>query len=180
MTVETNGLDSQTGTVQRLKVDYSFDAVPALTNRIVAKRVLISKEFGTRELDFYRLIEEKKLQVPFPACLAWELDETAYLILLEDLSETHDVNWEREPSIGQAQSVATALADLHALWWGCEAQSASERGPTADNIREYITDASAGLHFLLADADFLEEKDVDLIREVLEKAERISENITYL
>ncbi len=170
--VETKAISSQTGTIQRLTVDYSADATPFLANEIVAKRVQISKDFGTRELDLYRLIEAQKLAAPLPRCLGWELNEAAYLILLEDLAETHKVNWQCDLSLAQAQSTAKAMANLHSLWWGCEAESAGEQNPSRDRIRKYIATAAAGLDGLLLDADFLEQKDVALILQILEKAER--------
>lgn len=170
--VRTEGMGSHTGAVQRLSVAYSCDAVPSLPNRIVAKRVKISLGFGTRELDLYRLIQAKKLQVPLPSCLAWESDDTSYTLLLEDLSATHKTDWDFELSAAQAQTAAAATADLHALYWGQNAETAHEQAPTRERIQEYIAIASQGLNGLLSDADFLERKDVRLIEDIMINAEQ--------
>jgi thiamine kinase-like enzyme len=176
--VETTKARSTTGHIQRLNLQYSSDSDPSLPTRVISKRVQLSAEFGTRELDLYALAGAHGLAIPFPFCLASEVNESSYLMVLEDLDRSHQTYWTREPSLAQSKSIAIAFADLHALWWGLDPAAVNEIDP-AVRIEACVEVNAKGLDNLLADAPYLEASEKMMITSVVDKAKAAYRNAVH-
>ena len=76
---------------------------------------------GRHEVTFYR--ELARLMPPslVPACFggAWNEEALTWHLLLEDLTDTHQMatQWPLPPSVPRAEAIVRALARLHAAWW---------------------------------------------------------------
>ncbi|MGJ4941272.1 phosphotransferase [Bradyrhizobium sp. HKCCYLS1011] len=79
---------------------------------------------GHQEVAFYRNVAPRMPKHLAPRCFdsLWNSDTHAWHLLLEDLSETHELatEWPLPPSLEQAASIVEALSRLHAAWWDHE------------------------------------------------------------
>ena len=76
---------------------------------------------GRQEVAFYREVVPHLPAQLVPRCFdaQWDGDTQAWHLLLEDLSDTHEIatEWPLPPTLGQAAAIVQSLARLHAAWW---------------------------------------------------------------
>jgi hypothetical protein len=113
-----------------LRLEYSPDAPPALSRRLVLKQPTAeswSIEAARLETNFYTLIRALPgYPAIHPPCLAAGEEAGSAYLLLADLSETHRPPLTREQQIALVDGVPLpayqeacidTLAQLHAYWW---------------------------------------------------------------
>ena len=109
--------------------------------------------FGPSEVHYYTRDYADLADAPIPRCYDAQFSDTprAYHILMDDLSATHDNTWERPPTLERGCAAATALAALHAHWWGRERlRILGSDLPGRGDIDRYIGHIERGLTPLLA------------------------------
>jgi len=76
---------------------------------------------GRQEVAFYTKLAPRMPAQLVPRCFGGQFDEEslAWHLLLEDLTDTHEVAsaWPLPPSTEQSVAIVRALARLHAAWW---------------------------------------------------------------
>jgi hypothetical protein len=76
---------------------------------------------GRHEVEFYSRIAPSLPAGVVPRCFDahWDADSGAWHLLLEDLTDTHAVptQWPLPPTQAQCETILTAHARLHAVWW---------------------------------------------------------------
>ena len=94
-----------------------------------------------------------------------------YHILLDDVSETHIVSAEKEPTREYGFALAESLAGLHARWWG--ANQLAEAGASMHNpsyIRQFMDIATPGVeHVFRQFSHALKPQWQDILRELFAK-----------
>jgi thiamine kinase-like enzyme len=76
---------------------------------------------GRQEVAFYREIAPQLPTQLVPRCFdsLWDGESHVWHLLLEDLTDTHDIAsaWPLPPTAEQAAAIVQTLARLHATWW---------------------------------------------------------------
>jgi len=111
--------------IVRLRVAYDGEAAQA-PRALVFKTGLpdwMTAEWngGRKEVAFYREIATVMPTQLTPRCFdaQWDSETHAWHLLLEDLTETHQIatNWPIPPKAADAERIVVARARFHAAWW---------------------------------------------------------------
>ena len=105
----------------RLRVRYSPGARGDCPERLFLKICAGEQAvFGRSEVDFYTRDYVGLPDPPLPRCYgaAYRDAPRAYILLLEDLSETHTDAFRVDPDLRLGEGLAESLATLHAARWG--------------------------------------------------------------
>ncbi len=137
----------------RLQIFYSPDASGKLPASLFLK---ICKEgsalFGDSEVQFYTSIASSMPDPPMPCCFhsAYDAASSRYHLLLQDLTETHQVNWNKTPELCSALKTVEALARLHAFWWDSpQLEEKVGRYPCSSVMNCYISHHQPGIDPLI-------------------------------
>lgn len=112
--------------VSRLEVSYSMDADPPAPSRLFLKisrpdsSHVVSSEFNSKEVEFYRTIAGEMDDPPFIRCYdaAYSQEHDRSHLLMDDLSETHfQTESPLPPSKPYCELAVECMAQLHAFWW---------------------------------------------------------------
>jgi hypothetical protein len=148
----------------RLRVEYDGDAGGA-PETMILKMGLPRSDGGIglscqREITFYAEIAALTPERLIPKCFDahWDADRGAGHILMEDLTDTHDLptTWPLPPTVPQCERILAARARFHAAWWD------DPRLGTAIGVRHDDTTAAAYVNARTAEftrfADLLGER----------------------
>ena len=154
-TVESENDSGNWSANATLTLRYSEDAQGALPRRLFLKMVntdLDGESFGESEVTYYTRDYVEVEGAPLLHCYHAHFSqaEQRYHLLLDDVSETHDVGWKKAPTLGYVLALADGLAAMHARWWG-RAQLAQAGMPVHDaaHIRQFVEIAEPGLEHIL-------------------------------
>jgi hypothetical protein len=81
------------------------------------------REFGRKEIDFYRLVGTATPAGLLPRCFEATIDDGTWRLMLEDLTTSHEPpsdDWPLPPPSHRLDAVVTAHARFHAHWWDDE------------------------------------------------------------
>ena len=139
----------------RLNVTYTGDAQGSQPQRLFLKMVDAAKDgetFDDSEVTYYTRDYVDVAHAPLLRCYdaAWSPALRRYHILMDDVSETHIIAREKEPTLEYGLALADGLAALHARWWGAEGLAAagvSMHG--ADHIQNFAALAEPGVDHIL-------------------------------
>ena len=153
----------------RLKIAYSVAATGALPAALFLK---VCKEgstlFADSEVQYYTTIAADMPDPPIPLCYhsAYDSQTNRYHLLLQDLTETHQVNWKVTPTLPHVAPIVDALAHLHAHWWDSSRLAETiGRYPDAGVMELYVAHALPGVPPLL---DFLGNRITREEREIIQ------------
>lgn len=137
----------------QITVEYSTDAEGALPRALRLK--MCQGTFGRSEVDYLSRDYANLPEAPIPRCYDAQFDSAlgAYHVLMDDLAATHENNWQRTPTLAYAETLAEALARLHAHYWHAEQRAGiGVAEPTAADIERYSDHIQPGLAPLLEHA----------------------------
>ncbi|MEM7125719.1 MAG: hypothetical protein AAF702_05305 [Chloroflexota bacterium] len=164
-------------TYAKLMVTYSDDAKGALPRHLFLKMAQFDSEeeeaFGISEVTYYTRDYVDVKNAPLVGCYAGAYSEELkrYHLLLDDLSDTHIVAAEKEPTLTYGFALVEGLALLHAHWWGAE--RLNEAGAPIHNaafIRRFVDICELGVEPILRrDPNELESHWTDTIRQLYAK-----------
>jgi len=109
----------------RLRLSYEGDAAGAPRSLIfktgLPERLNAEWRGGRDEVAFYQRIAGAMAAPLTPRCFdaAWDGETNAWHLLLEDLTDTHQVatEWPIPPMVADSRRMIAALARFHAAWW---------------------------------------------------------------
>ena len=109
----------------RLHLSYEGEAGDAPRSLIfktgLPERINAKWVGGRDEVAFYRDIAGAMTARLTPRCFeaAWDAQTNAWHLLLEDLTDTHQVatDWPLPPTIADSERIIAARARFHAVWW---------------------------------------------------------------
>jgi len=139
-----------------LVLKYTADAAGSLPSRLFLKMVNTDlgdgETFDDSEVRYYT---RDYLDLPNASLLEWydaaySKELGRYHILLADVSETHILASEKEPTLEYGLALAEGLAALHAHWWG--GKRLAEAGApihSASFIRRFVDIAEPGVGYIL-------------------------------
>jgi hypothetical protein len=117
--------------------------------------------FGRGEVDYYVRSFVGLAQAPLVHCHHAEADETHYVLLLDDLTESHRNQDDVPVTEAYGRSLVESLAQLHAHRW-------AQPPPDAAGIAASLRDAQSGLPVMLgAMQEGFSAAETDTVREVL-------------
>lgn len=139
-----------------LLLTYTEDARGALPQRLFLKMVDADtgdgETFGDSEVTYYTRDYVDVPQAPLLRCYDATFSEELlrYHLLLQDVSQTHVMAIEKEPSPDFALALAGGLAAMHARWWGA-ARLAEIGEPVhgAAHIQRFVDIAEPGVESIL-------------------------------
>jgi hypothetical protein len=142
-------------TSARLRVHYSANARGELPQRLFVKMVgtdLEDESFGDSEVTYYTRDYAGLADAPLIRCYdaVYAADQMRYHLLLADVSETHTVACNQEPTLEYGLALAEGLAVMHAHWWG--AARLAEAGAAwhdAAHIQRFVDIAAPGVRHVL-------------------------------
>jgi hypothetical protein len=135
---------------------------------------------GRREIAFYRDVAAAMKPGLVPRCFdaAWNQDTKAWLLLLEDLTDTHEAAtaWPLPPSAAQSARIVQTLARFHAAWWddprlGSALGAWSSAAETDRHLERFAAELA---HFVDRMADRLSPARRDLFARLLDRGPRLS------
>jgi hypothetical protein len=111
--------------IVRLRVSYEGSAAQAPRSLIfktgLPERMTATWTGGRQEVAFYRDIVAAMPTRLTPRCFEaqWDAESYAWHLLLEDLTDTHQVatSWPIPPTIADSERMIIARARFHAAWW---------------------------------------------------------------
>lgn len=133
--LDIDTMNSTNARFARLRPTYSPDATGEIPATLLLKMCHNDAEsFGPPEVAFYTHDYQGLADAPMPRCYDGRYAENPrrYHLLLQDLADTHQPNWDVAPTLQYGLALADALARLHAFRWGAvrlEAIGASPAGP---------------------------------------------------
>lgn len=134
----------------RLRLRYTADARGDRPRRLFLKMVntdLDDEFFGPSEVTYYTRDYAGVADAPLLRCYDARYSEVErrYHLLLDDVSETHVVVGEKEPTLGYGRALAEGLAVLHAHWWGADRLAEAEAPiHSPEHIRRFVAIAEPG------------------------------------
>lgn len=157
--VDSFALESGSGnwsTSGTLAVTYTADARGERPQRLFLKMVDADtgdgEYFGDSEVTYYTRDYVGVPDAPLLHCYhaVYSAELLRYHLLLEDVSQTHVMALEREPTIDFGLALAEGLAAIHARWWGAE-RLAQAQAPVHDavHIRRFVDIAEPGVDNIL-------------------------------
>ncbi|MDA9395847.1 aminoglycoside phosphotransferase [Bradyrhizobium sp. CCBAU 45394] len=136
---------------------------------------------GRREVDFYTQLAPKMPPGLVPRCFDGHFDEDGptWLLLLEDLTDSHEIatKWPLPPSREQAMAIVTTLARWHAAWWDHPGLGDTVGTWASAEDRAQHMETFAGHYDRFADllGDRLGEERRTLYRRLIEHSARLSQ-----
>lgn len=136
---------------------------------------------GRREIAYYTQLTPSMPPGLVPRCFDGHFDEDslAWHLLLEDLTDSHDIAtaWPLPPSRGQAIAIVTTLARWHAAWWDHPGLGAPVGTWASVEDSAQRMETFAGHYDRFADllGDRLSEERRILYRRLIDRSERLSE-----
>ena len=153
--------DARTGqanwsTNGRLYVNYSIDAQGERPQHLFLKMGQFDPDeedaFGISEVTYYMQDYVDVLDAPLVRCYdaAYSESSKRYHLLMDDVSETHIVAAEKEPTLAYGYALAEGLASLHTRWWGIE-KLAEAGAPIHDAvfIQRFVDRCEPGVDHIL-------------------------------
>lgn len=143
--------DSNWSKIVRLRLAYSDDARGEMPGALLLK--LCRGTFGRSEVDYLTHDYAHVADAPLPRCYDAQIDETipAYHLLMDDLSATHQSNFQTTPTLGYGEALAEAAAALHAPYWQPEQRAVlGSVEPPAAQFERYLKHSVQGLEPLFA------------------------------
>ena len=140
-----------------LTLTYTDDAQGTLPKRLFLKMVNTAlddnESFDDSEVAYYTHDYVDVPDAPLVRCYAAAYSETAqrYHLLLDDVSETHVLALDKEPTLDYGIALAEGLAAMHARWWG--AKGLAEAGAAMHSpahIQRFIDIAAPGVNHIVA------------------------------
>ena len=168
-------------TSAQLTLNYTDEAQGSLPQRLFLKMVNTDlgddEAFGDSEGAYYKRdyvdVKDAPLLDWYDAAYSEQLNR--YHILLDDVSETHIVASEKEPTLEYGLALAEGLAAQHARWWG--ARRLAEAGAPIHNvghIQRFVDIAEPGMgHILKRFSSELETHWPDLLHTLFAKHPRV-------
>jgi hypothetical protein len=160
----------------RLNLHYTPDAQGAMPQKLFLKTVDVDQGdefFGASEVNYYIRDYVGVEGVPFPGVYDAAYSEALgrYHVLMDDLSDTHDMACSKTPMLDYCLALAEGLAAMHAHWWGRERLAAGgEPIHGADVIQRFVEIARLGVKHILDNCtDQLQPHWPDLIWELYDK-----------
>ncbi len=153
---ETQPAAADNARMVAIRLRYRPDSTGALPTRLLLKLCGDGGAFGPSEVDYYArdYVDLPDAPIPRSYDARYSPAHRRYHILMDDLSATHRNNWQTVPSAAYGQSVAEALAALHAHHWGESRLGAINAAiPDEAAIGRYLTHVEPGLEPILASAD---------------------------
>ena len=175
--VEVERGESNWSAHARLRVSYTHDARGELPEALFLKMVDCSLSgFGASEVRYYTRDYTDVAGAPLVRCFdaAYDEDGAWYHVLLEDLFSTHEVAFNKTPTLDYALALAEGFAAMHARWWGAgKLAEYGEKMPQVDKVERFVDVARSGLGPLFdASAGELGSANVELIEEVFDRHPR--------
>jgi hypothetical protein len=141
----------------RLNVHYAAGSQGDMPRRLFLKMVDTGasssvESFGPSEVTYYTRDYAGLANAPLLRCYhgAYSAEQQRYHLLLDDVSDTHVVAAEKDPTLGYGLALAEGLAVMHARWWG--APRLAEAGAPIHNaahIRRFVAIAEPGVGHIL-------------------------------
>jgi Ecdysteroid kinase-like family len=123
--IEQSSRNTLVSRIIRLALSYD-DPAPAAPRSMIMKVAHADYastlwNAGRQEVAFYRDVAPQMPTGLLPFCYdsSWNEETHAWHLLLEDLTDTHQLAtaWPTPPMLEVAKSIVEALAQLHAAWW---------------------------------------------------------------
>lgn len=136
---------------------------------------------GRREVDYYTQLAPRMPAGLVPRCFDGHFDEDsrAWHLLLEDLTDTHQVTtaWPLPPSREQTVEIVTTLARWHAAWWDHPGlgEAVGVWASPEDSAERMETFAGHYDRFADALGDRLSEERRILYRRLIDQSDRLSQ-----
>lgn len=147
--------DSVHANTARLGIAYSEGAKGSLPTKLFLKICKPgSALFGDNEILYYARMTPPISPSPAPTCYhhAYSSETGRYHLLLEDMSDTHQVSWNGEPTLAKCLPTVETLARMHSYWLDHPSLAeATGRYPDKAVIERYVSHAEPGLQPLLED-----------------------------
>lgn len=161
----------------KLTVNYSEDAQGARPQSLFLKMAKSDiddeRSFGASEVTYYLRDYVDVKNAPLVCCYDGVYSEKLkrYHLLLEDVSKTHTVAEEKEPTAEYGFALAEGLAVLHARWWGeRRLLEAGEPIHKAGFIQRFVDICEPGVdHLLRREPNDLESHWPEMMREIFIK-----------
>jgi hypothetical protein len=161
-------------------LEYSSDAQGELPESLflkISKTDLGDESFDDSEVYYYTRDYLGVQNAPLLRCYDAQYSQAKgyYHLLLQDVSETHVVSYQKQPSLAHGKALVEGLAVLHAHWWG-EKRLADAQAPIHDaaHIQRYIHIAEPGAdHIISALSAELKPHWPALIRQVFAKLPKL-------
>jgi hypothetical protein len=135
----------------KIAVRYTLAATGTLPAKLFLKLCSGNGVFGPSEVLYYTRDYAGLDHAPMPRCFDAKYQDSprAYHLLLEDVSDTHMSNWEREPALPYGLALSEALAKLHAhLWNEPRFTPLGYSMPTPEFIEQFVAQSRPGLDVL--------------------------------
>lgn len=158
----------------KLTVTYSTDAQGTLPTHLFLKISAADPDeedaFGLSELAYYTQDYLDVPDAPLLTCYYGAYAESAkqYSLLLDDVSATHTVAANKEPTLTYGLALAEGLAALHARWWGAD-KLAQANAPIhqANFIQRFVDMGRPGVdHIINHDPPELHNRWYDTMRDL--------------
>lgn len=136
----------------KIAVRYTPAATGTLPAKLFLKLCSGNGVFGQSEVLYYTRDYASLDHAPMPRCFDAKYQDSprAYHLLLEDVSDTHTSNWEREPALPYGLALGEALARLHAHLWGePRFTPLGYSMPTPEFIEQFVAQSRPGLDVLI-------------------------------
>lgn len=134
----------------RIEIKYSSDAEGECPQSLFLKMVVTDLEdefFGNSEVTYYTRDYIDVKDAPIIRCYDAQFSQSQqiYHLLLDDISETHTEAFKKPITLEYGLRLATALAALHARWWGEINLRGIDAMPHSDeHIRNFVKIAQPG------------------------------------
>ena len=139
----------------QIALSYAEGSTGEMPASLFLKTCRISDGFGSSEVDYYTRDYVGMPGLPLVPCYsaAYSAEHGAYHLLLADLSATHNHYWERPFTLEFGQTVARAIAALHAPYWSLnQTHPVKLSQPGAAELDRYFGHIRQGLEPLLKSA----------------------------
>ncbi len=149
---EANGGSGHWSQNAQLTLTYSDDAQgecpPRLFLKLVDTDTGDGEFFLPSEVTYYTRDYTDLPDAPLVRCYdgAYDAAQNRYHLLLQDMSETHVAAYDLQPTWAHGQTLAEALAILHAHWWGRERlQQIGATFHNAAHIHRFVEISAPGI-----------------------------------
>lgn len=139
----------------RLNISYSPQAGGSKPAKLFLKIVQIDPEdefFGPSEVTYYTHDYVDVADAPLLRCYDAVYSDSArcYHILLQDVTDTHVVAAEKQPTLDYGLALADGLAAMHARWWGAQRlKEAQAPVHSTEHIQRFVDIAQPGAAHIL-------------------------------